>query len=312
LAKASGATAVTFLPMEDHPNEVSLRPMIQVLFSDPLAQYTAWRIRYQVFWQPVLEEEIINPDGYLIEPISVSGEIVEMFSLYPMNQMISIYLEAQTAQGEWHTIEHRLVATPLSFSTSLYLTSYFPDAVGYYAYASDPLDIGAVFWTELWRNGLRIDKQDILPTGDDSESTMAWFTGLTRETNYSIRLMVGYIDPKTGLNIQRVLSEQVFQTPLMYRVQASATIEGTQIILTLHLNDPNGLLTQIEYAVINHDHYEYFGGPIDLIDHGNGTKSAVVVMEFTQPGAKLVSITALLQLNATDSVTSSLFHDFVE
>lgn len=310
--KASGAIAVTFLRDESEPGESSLQPLIQVLFSDPLAEYAAWRIRHKVLWQPVSSEDVLEPSGYQTEPILASGDIVELYTLYPMNQMLSIYLEGQTAEGTWKTIEHRLVATPLSFHASLYLSSFFPDSVGYFAYVDDSLALGAEFWTELWRNGRQVHTQRIVPSEDSNEPGMMWYRGLTRETDYSIRLMVRYVDPNTKASVTRVLSEQTFRTPSMYRIHASATIEGNHIVLTLEVDDPKGLLTEFQYAVINHEHHEYIGGPIVLTDLGNGIKRAVVTIDFTQIGPKAVSITALLQLDSQTSVTTQLYHDIVE
>jgi hypothetical protein len=310
--KASGALVVTFPQVEVYPDETYLRPTIQVVFSDPHSEYAAWRIRYKVLWQPVTSEDVLSPSGYQTTPIAASGDVVELSTLYPMNQSISVYLEAQDSQGSWQTIEHRLVATPLSFYASMYLTAFFPNAIGYYAYVSDSNDLGAVFWTELWRNGIKIDEHEILPSEDSGEPSPLWYQGLTRETDYSIRLMVRYVDPVTKANVTQVLSDQAFRTPPMYRIHASATIEGNQIVLTLDVEDPGGLLSEFQYTLINHENHEYTGGPIVLTDLGNGIKRAVVTIEFTQPGPKTVSITALLQLDSQTSITTSLYHDIVE
>lgn len=308
---AAGAT-VTFPNVDLGHGEALIAPTIEVWITDPEGEYVAWRLRYQVFEHDASLSEIEDFSSYETESITAPRQTVTTYHLYPMNQRIAILVEGQKPDGTWTVFEHRLVPTPLTFDASLYVTSWFPDAIGFYAYAWDPLELDAVFEAELWREGELLESIRVLPQMGESESTPLWFRGLRRTTEYTIRYVVTYRDPSSGDTVRKVLSETAVRTPDRFSIEARVRIEGDQIHFDLAIDDPSGILTNYAYSVFDPATYDYASGLIVMTDLGGGKKQASFAVPMNQPGPKRISITAILAIDADTSVTTSLFHDIIE
>jgi hypothetical protein len=308
---AAAGVTVTFPTVDLGHGETLLSPTMDVWISDSDEEYVAWRLLYQIFEPNASSTEIEDLTSYEIVPITSQRQTVTTYNLYPMNQLIAIRLEGQSSDGTWTVFDARLLRTPLTFEASLYVTSWFPDAIGFYAYAHDPLELDAVFEAELWRDGNLMDRIRILPQTEEYDSTLLWFRGLRRTTEYTLRYVVEYRDPSGGGTVRKVLSETVVQTPDRYSFEGRVSIENGQIVFDLTLDDPAGLLTNFAYSVFDPATYEYASDFIVFTD-SDGKKHATFSIPMIQPGPKRISITAMLEIDSDTTVTTSLFHDTIE
>ena len=257
---------------------------IRVLISDPHHEYIETSLYYAFIYEGEHGEL-----QYTQVPVAQGESNILIESIPNYNMKVHIYLEAILANDEKLILDELYFYTPLNIEPSLYITQITDTKIVFTLYPAY-LDIDdLVYHLDVIEKNRIVSTKNISASYDDTSGEfngiLIEFTGLKRETDYTVALRATYTNPFTLIKETIDLRQMEFRTSGSFTYTVDVIESEFDYRVTVTLVDPSHNYQLAYYRIIIIEdglEYLYESNSTGFIPDGE-TKSATFVISKDYP-----------------------------
>jgi len=263
--------AITGYALASELNQYGLTYSVDFLIYNKDETFVSMWLRYGYIESYLYQNTNQEPQYYQTLDITNLENTVLLQEIPNYNYTIFLYLEASDIDQKIYTLDFKTIKTPPFIDGSLFIEDVGVNYVEFSYYISVNSLNAQSAMVELYDGDKKIAEQNLdMTLHPEFYEPMAYqepgkvrFANLTEEKTYTLKLSTSYIDEINGHKIYKQLYSSDFLTAPFYQLSAQMEYLENIIILTLTVDDPKAILTELQYNI-----YEIVDGYQSTITSG--------------------------------------------
>jgi hypothetical protein len=282
---------------------------ITTRYNDLKNEIASVRLKYATLFLEEVPQDGSQPlDLVYSEIVITSYDQVSQIELFAYETVqIYLILEATLITNEIIVLDQTNFPSPLKLHASFYEKDVGPNYVEVFVYPDFYTRTDIVYQVNLIKEGEILATKEITYVegeGSQEESTSVLFSRLKTLTKYHVQLLAKYVDTITNLMVEVELGWLDLSTTPPYSYNITSERSMDQLNITIELNDPNTVLSNISFYVYTIE---------DGIDFYQSYMEGVIIdSQVTISIPATEGMTYKVQVNATKTIDENTIYQWLQ